>query len=84
MKLSDQTGYGAVGIMAAILNADMNEILTLIGTILTIVVGLTTVFLNVYKWYKESTKDKKITAEEFKQFRDETTATLETIKNYIK
>ena len=64
LKLSDQIGYGAASVTAALTSAQVEGVLKWISLGITILIGVSTLVLNLIKAYKASVKDKVITKEE--------------------
>lgn len=91
LKLNDQLGYGVAAVTATLTQVQVESIFRWISLGITILVGMTTLILNVVKSYKAAIQDKVITKEEgsqiIKQSREDIQMIvdeLEKIKTYIK
>lgn len=91
LKLNDQIGYGAAAVTATLTQVQVEGILRWISLAITILIGTTTLILNIIKSYKAAQADKVITKEEstaiIKQSQEDLNSILEElekIKNYIK
>lgn len=54
-------------VLTGMLTLSIDEIKSIILLVLGVISGLLAISLSVYKWYKEASKDGKITAEEIKE-----------------